>query len=357
MVRRRGEATQDETTQDEAPMPEATERNARASRTDRDVLRLVAELYYTRDLRQPEIAALTGYSVSKVSRLLSQAREAGVVTIAIEPTPHNRPALAGELGARFGVEVVITPGREVEPTMASRLCGLGAADAISAWLPESGVLGVTGGLTMDALASGLPRLDRPRLTVVPVVGGWDTRNRHLDVNELVRRIADRLGAQARVLHAPGIVDDVAVKDALMADSAVAATTRLWADVSVALLGIGGSPSAHPGYGTIMDRLDDDARRSLSGLGIVGDLGGHFFHADGSLVDNDWTRRTVVIGIEQLRAVPRVVGISAGPTKAGAVLGALRSGFLHALVTDRQTAEAVVRADDRQARGGPPRNGR
>ena len=48
---------------------------------DREILRLVAELYYERDLRQPEIAELTGFSVSKISRILALARELGVVRI------------------------------------------------------------------------------------------------------------------------------------------------------------------------------------------------------------------------------------------------------------------------------------
>ena len=43
----------------------------------REMLRLVSELYYVRALGQPEIAALTGFSVSKVSRLLAAARSAG----------------------------------------------------------------------------------------------------------------------------------------------------------------------------------------------------------------------------------------------------------------------------------------
>src|SRR5512146_491633 len=55
------------------------------SAADREILRLVAELYYERDLRQPEIADLTGFSVSKISRILALARELGVVRISVEP--------------------------------------------------------------------------------------------------------------------------------------------------------------------------------------------------------------------------------------------------------------------------------
>src|SRR5512132_2522630 len=96
--------------------------------TDRDMMRLVADLYYVRELRQPEIARLTGFSISKVSRLLSQARDAGVVKVWVEPPSEERPALAAELGERFGVEIEITPGRELDPAVAARLCGVAAAD-------------------------------------------------------------------------------------------------------------------------------------------------------------------------------------------------------------------------------------
>ena len=64
---------------------------------DREIMRLVAELYYERDLSQPEVAAITGFSVSKVSRLLSAAREQGIVHISVEPPTEERPAVHEEL--------------------------------------------------------------------------------------------------------------------------------------------------------------------------------------------------------------------------------------------------------------------
>ncbi|HEX4896944.1 MAG TPA: hypothetical protein VFV53_01140, partial [Candidatus Limnocylindrales bacterium] len=120
-------------------------------------MRLVAELYYGRDLRQPEIAEMTGFSVSKVSRILAQAREVGIVRITIDSPSDDQPALARELGERFGVSAWLTPGREVEPSAAARLCGVASAEHVAEWLPSSGSIGIAGGYTLDALASALPR--------------------------------------------------------------------------------------------------------------------------------------------------------------------------------------------------------
>lgn len=305
------------------------------------MMRLVAELYYLRDLTQPEIARLTGFSVSKVSRLLAQARASGVVRISVEPPATAEPGVAVALAERFGIEVHVTPGGDPHPSVAARLCGVGAADIVARELPESGVVGITGGYTIGALVSALPRLERPGLTVVPLVGGWDTRNPHLDCNELVRRFAERLSAEVRFLHAPGMLDSEETKLALLRDSGIAATTRYWDRLALAVVGTSGGPLARPGYGTVMDRLDEAGRRRLADKAVVGDLGGHLFRADGSFVDDEWSRRTIAIPIELLRRTPRVVLVAAGSNKVEAVAGALRSGLVHVLVTDRMTAEAVL----------------
>jgi deoxyribonucleoside regulator len=309
---------------------------------DRDMMRLVAELYYIRELRQPVIAELTGFSISKVSRLLAQAREAGVVRIAVEPPSEERPALADELAKRFGIEVLITPGREPDPAAAARLSGVAAADEVIRALPESGTVGVAAGYTVGAMASALPQRSLPGLTVMPLVGGWDAQHQFLDGNQLTRRIAERLGATPLFLHAPAVLDTPEMKDALLRDSAISETTARWASLDLAIVGVGGGPESHPGYRTVVDRLGDSVRHELASMDVVGDLAGHFFRQHGAFVEEPWDRRIIAITIEDLRRVARVVAIAAGAPKAAAILGALRTRMIHVLVTDRSTGEAVLK---------------
>jgi DNA-binding transcriptional regulator LsrR (DeoR family) len=314
---------------------------------DREIMRLVAELYYERDLRQPEVAAVTGFSISKVSRLLSAAREQGIVHISVEPAGEDRPAVATELAERFGVEVEITPGRERDDASAARLTGLAAADRLLPRLPEAGAVGVAAGYTVSALVAALPRLERRALTIVPLVGGWDTQNPFLDGNQVARRIADRLGAEARTLHAPAVVDTTAMRAALLRDSTVSATTSQWSKLALAVIGIGGAPEGHPGYRTVVDRLGEDSREDLRRLGAVGDLAGHFFRLDGSFVE-EWSERMLAIPVDALRQVEGVFAVAAGAGKARPILGALRTGVIDVLVTDLRTAEAVMRQDRQRA---------
>jgi len=309
--------------------------------SQREMMRLVAQLYYVRELGQPEIAALTGFSISKVSRLLSSARSAGVVRISVEGASSVPPPLARSLSDALTVEVWVTPGHETSPALAARLCGVAAAPRLAGELPSEGAIGLTGGYTVESLVAALPASNRPQAVVVPLVGGWDSSNPHLNSNEIARHMAERIGAGVRLLHAPGLLDNEATTAALLSDSAVTATTRLWKELRLALVGMSGAPRFAPGYGTVMDRLDDEGRARLTGKGAVGDVAGHLVRLDGSFVRDEWERRTISIPIETLRAVPRVVGIAAGANKVETIVAGARTGLLHLLITDEPTAQAAL----------------
>jgi DNA-binding transcriptional regulator LsrR (DeoR family) len=320
----------------------ASDRTQAEAVSQREMTRLVAELYYVRELGQPEIAALTGFSVSKVSRLLAVARTAGVVRISVEGAPSEPAPLARALSAALGVEVWVTPGHETAPAMAARLCGVAAAPRLAGELPEEGAIGLTGGYTVESLVAALPSGSHPGAVVVPLVGGWDSSNPHLNSNEIARHMAERIGAGVRLLHAPGLLDNEVTTAALLSDSAVTATTRFWGELRLALVGMSGAPRFAPGYGTVMDRLDPEGRARLAEKGAVGDVAGHLVRIDGSFVQDEWERRTISIPVESLRNVPRVVGIAAGSNKVETIIAGARTGLLHVLITDEPTASAALR---------------
>ncbi len=331
--------------QGEGQVADASTSAADASQSEaasqRAMMRLVAELYYVRELGQPEIATLTGFSVSKVSRLLAAARIAGVVRISVEGTPSEPTPLARALSAALGVEAWVTPGHETAPALAARLCGVAAAPRLAGELPEEGAIGLTGGYTVESLVAALPNRSHPRAVVVPLVGGWDSSNPHLNSNEIARHMAERIGAGLRLLHAPGLLDNEATTAALLSDSAVTATTRFWGELRLALVGMSGAPRFAPGYGTVMDRLDPGGRARLADKGAVGDVAGHLVRIDGSFVQDEWERRTISIPIESLRKVPRVVGIAAGSNKVETIVAGAKTGLLHVLITDEPTAAAAL----------------
>ena len=76
---------------------------------------------------------------------------------------------------------------------------------------------------------------------------------------------------------------------------------------------------HTGY------LDDGDLESIRGREVVGDTCGSYFARDGSPVRLEMNDRTIAIGFEEMQAIPNRVGVSGGPGKALANIGAVRVG--------------------------------
>ena len=311
---------------------------------DDAMLRLVAELYYVREHSQADIAALTGYSVSTVSRLLARARAAGVVEIHVKPRTADLQRRAREVARALAIASVhITATHTASPSLASRLCGVAAAPWVSSLIPHQGVLGLVSGHTVAALIDSISGVTpRPGLTVVSLVAGWDPASPDLDANEAVRRAAEKLQCTYRLLATPAVLDSPELKRALLRESGIRITTDYWRRVDLALVGIGGPPGASPGYRTVMDRLTAAERQRLAAKGVVGDLSGHLFTLSGAFVGDEIRERTIAAPVGPLRRRTEVIAIAAGAHKVASIIGAARTGLVGTLVTDELTAAAILR---------------
>src|SRR5215216_5655599 len=115
----------------------------------RELLRWVAEMYYLQQQGQAEIATLIGASVSKVSRLLAEARRQGIVTISVADSLAGQSDLERDLARRLGLSsVYVAPARVPDAGHASRLAALAAARLLPTWLSGQSVLGLSGGYTV-----------------------------------------------------------------------------------------------------------------------------------------------------------------------------------------------------------------
>ena len=87
-------------------------------------------------------------------------------------------------------------------------------------------------------------------------------------------------------------------------------------------------------------------RRLRDRGVVGDILGSFFDADGHAVVDGIGDRVVAIGRADLERITCVVGICSERDKGDAVLGALRTGMVNVLVTNLSTARTVLELSGR-----------
>ena len=130
--------------------------------------------------------------------------------------------------------------------------------------------------------------------------------------------------------------DPAARDTIMSDSNIRKVvdqlaTPWWArQLAPALLDEGGFSA---------EDLDN-----LRQAGVVGDMCMSFFNIKGEHVSTQLEARMIGVSLAQLRSVECVVAIAGGVNKASAILGALRTGVVDALVTDDVAARKVLEMD-------------
>ena len=297
-------------------------------------------MYFLDGRSQDDIARTLGTSRSNVSRMLTAARAQGIVEIRVHDQTARAPELEQALRERFGLRHVrvaaFRPGADVVAA---------AGDLAAQWLDESlrdgQVLALSWGTSLQAMVDAFSA-DQPRqVEVLPLVGGLSTVSSLVSGEELVRELAGRLGATHRYLHAPGLLRSRVARDSLLAEPAIAdvlerAVTADIAMVGIGAVGTGSSAQVIDGLG-----LSEAERAAFLADGPVGDAACRFFDARGRAIGGVVHERVLAIELDQLRAIPTVIGVATGPVKVPGVLGALRGELVDGLVTDAGLALALL----------------
>ncbi len=313
--------------------------------TSNEELRLlvkVSRFYYEDALNQDAITARLGLSRSKVSRMLAQAREMGIIQISVVPPEQLFTDLEARLEQRFGLKealVVEAPPTEAQEVV-SRVIGTAAAGYLIRAVGPRSTVGIAWGTTLYHLAAALPAYRLPDVQVVQIIGGLGPPDAEVHATELCRHLSRALGCRMALLPVPGIVADQRTREALLPDVHVQRAVQAFDHLDLAFVGIGAPTpdSVVLRDGSIISQaeLDDLLRK-----GAVGDIALRFFDADGSFVQSEINDRIIGVTIEQLRRTPRVVGVSGGPAKLPALRGALAGGLINVLITDSRTAERLL----------------
>jgi DNA-binding transcriptional regulator LsrR (DeoR family) len=302
----------------------------------------IAQAYYVDGLTQKQIANRFGLSRPKVSRLLQKGRENGIINITLLPPPNGLADLEHELEQRFGLqEAVVVPVSDPthHPTVVREL-GPTAAECLIRCISGDEVIATAWGTSILAMTDALPYRSWPGVTVVQLLGGLGPADTLEHSAELTQHLARKLGAKLRLLPAPGIVATREMAAALESDAQIAAILKLAANADIALVGLG-APTPHSivlRTGTILS--GEDLER-LQELGAVGDIALRYMDRDGTPINLEINERIIGLTLEQIRRIPRVIGIAGGTAKHEIIRAALHGSILDVLVTDLATAETLL----------------
>jgi DNA-binding transcriptional regulator LsrR (DeoR family) len=179
---------------------------------------------------------------------------------------------------------------------------------------------------------------------VQLVGGLSALNSSVSGQELVRELSERLGARHRYLHAPAVFGSSQALTVMLGEPSVAAALDAAKAADMALVGIGAR-----GFGSSAELVDAFAlnpreRAEFDASGAVGDVCARFFDLSGNEVRGVVNERVLAVNLDDLRAIPTVVGVAAGLEKARGILGALRGRIVDVLICDESAARSVLGLD-------------
>jgi DNA-binding transcriptional regulator LsrR (DeoR family) len=308
---------------------------------ERSLLGKISWHYYVDGLTQKEIGERLGLSRLKVVRLLKRARAEGVVEIRIASDVRLNTELARSLEDRFHLQEAIVTD-PVDDAETHDAIGRAGAQYLERNLHDDLVLGIGMGRTVSSILEHMIPRKLDNITVRTLAGAYEQPGVHSNAYNIAWRLADLLDATCEQLYCPLIVPNKTTRKALLKDRTLSELLRSVCECDLALVGLGAMDSDSPlirlGY------VSPDQLAELRSKGAAGEILGRFYDFDGQALETGFDGRSLGIDLPQLCGIETVIALAHGANKVGPMLGALRSGCLDVLITDRWTAESVLVRD-------------
>ena len=301
-----------------------------------------ASMYYLQGQTMETIAHYLGVSRSSVSRLLSYAREVGLVRISVAAIPGTEGTLAGRIQDLFGVQTWVVPVRAVD-TEVNRLhnVALVAAQRLVELMEPGATLGIAWGNTTAEVARLLPHVPMPHSTVVQLNGAANATEQGLPyADEIISKAAEAFGSRVVSFPVPAFFDFADTKEALWRERSIRAVLDIIESTTVALFGIGALDANLPSHVYSGGFLSDKEIQNAKADGVVGDVCTVLIREDGS-THMPLNLRASGPTPEQLKRIPKRLCVAPGVSKALPLIGALRAGVITDLVLDDGAARRLL----------------
>ena len=301
----------------------------------------IARMYYEQRKTQNDIAKAYGLSRVQVTRMLTAARERGIVQIHImdEQGSGNINSLAREIEIRFNLKkMLIVPNNPASEFDFISEIAHAAALFLNSVLQNGQIVGVGWGMAITAMVDSFFSSQRRDILFIPALGGINEKERIYNLSDILKHLSEKVGGIYNPLHAPVIVDNKELRDALLNDSSIQSICRLWSQLDVLVVGIGGMRSKMP-Y-ALRDYLIKH-ELSLMKLQIASDICFNFFNETGEPIRSRFEDRTINIQYEDIKNAPMTIAIAGGKSKVHAIYAALLSGCLDVLVSDENTCRDLL----------------
>ncbi|MEI3598651.1 MULTISPECIES: sugar-binding transcriptional regulator [unclassified Oceanobacillus] len=301
----------------------------------------VSYMYYIDNIPQQMIAKQLNLSKSKVSRLLQESRDKGIVKIKVNTEPSRNYELERLIKEIYGIsDAVIVPNYSTKKESITRSLGKAGADYLTSNVKEGMSIGFGSGKTLSEVASHLTSPEKVNCEVIPLVGGIGAVTSEVHANDICRRVAEKLGGNSHQLYSPAIVSKKLLKQEIMADPMIQNIFTKMKDTDIKMVGAG-----HVTDSTFVDIESVKIEESIEmeKAGVVGDISSWFINRNGELVDLEINDRVVGHNLFDTHYKSRSVNVLVAGTwiKRDVIAAILRGKLVDVLITDEEVARYLI----------------
>ena len=297
----------------------------------------IATLYYIGEKSQQEISEIVGISRPQISKMLDAAKKKGFVTFSIRDPYSEEHQYERTLTHQYGLLdalVVDTKGDFVNQYLADEVTML-----LNSAIKDGDIFGIMSGKTIGALGKQIGRIKRKNICVVPFVGGMtETLDGH-EANDNAQRFSEVFKCQCYQLNTPAFVSNAALAEALLKEPMISRVLQIAKQSNVALVSIA---SLYQSTDLAPDPVFQDIPdiHALRKHHAVAGLCGSFLDSNGDCVDFPGMTQIIGLKANDLKNIPKVIGIAMGEHKVEAIKAVLRGKWIDILVTDLNTAKML-----------------
>lgn len=309
-----------------------------------NILRTVAKLYYNQNFTQSEIATRCGLSRPKVSRLLTEAREKGIVKIFIADELETMEEMEEKILQKFhlkAVKVVSVP--KDDPSLASRLTAEEAAMFMANLLEAGDTVGISWGYTIYMIAKAFPTLSLSGTEVVQLSGNIDSVNRASRADEIINMLSQKLQSNAAYTFPwPAMVDNAIILDTMLNDKRIAKVLDKAYSCNKAIVNLAALDENDCLYkGGYLNTVD---LKSLERKNVAGRICCRYIDAAGNVCDESLDKRTLGVSLADLKKKRFVMTCITSEKKLPVLAAALRGELVNVVVLDSICAEKLLAFD-------------
>ena len=298
-------------------------------------------LYYVGGMTQDQIARELGISRQRAQRLGARAVAEGLIHFRLDHRLARCLELEAALRRQRGLRICrVAPslGAGIEPVRSIAPVAAAEIERILA-VPEPLVVAVGTGRALRAAVEQIHTFACPQHRFVSLNGNIspDGSASHYDV---LMRLADRVSATQFPMPLPVVASSLEERRLFHSLTPVRRNVALAHQASITFVGIGhasdSAPMLRDGF------LSEPEFREIQAAGAVGEIVGWFYDAAGRYLDAEPNQRVAGVRVEPPGDGDKlVIGVAAGHEKVPAVKGALAGRILNGLITDEDTAAALL----------------